>query len=257
MHDLWVSDDDRVSILTGDSVECLKALPDESIHLCVTSPPYDELRTYGRPLAWDFEGTAKEIARVLTPGGIICWNIADQTVDGSETLSSCKQKIFFREACGLLIHDTMIYERLNFSHPEKVRYHNMFEYVFILSKGAPRVFNPIKDRKNISAGKVGSLGVNTYTKQDGQKAQRARKVNTDFGMRGNVWRGKTRGQEEMCKKLPRTSMMPKWLARDLIISWSNPGDVVLDPFAGSGTTGYEAQKLNRDVVLIDLDKIQF
>lgn len=256
----WKSDvenDDKamshptIKILQGDSVEMLKTIPDESVHLVVTSPPYDSLRTYGGDFGWDFEMTALELYRTLAPGGVLCWNVNDGVEGGSESLSSCRQKIFLREGCGFLIHDTMIYQKRNFSHPEKNRYHQVFEYVFILSKGIPRAFNPLMDRKNITAGCVGNLGVNTFTEADGSKSVRSKKVTAEFGMRHNVWLGNTRGQEEMCVELKHPAMMPEWLARDLILSWSNIGDTVLDPFAGSGTTGRMAIEHNRNTILIE------
>jgi site-specific DNA-methyltransferase (adenine-specific) len=239
-----------VRIICGDSADVLSRLPARSVHLCVTSPPYDDLRTYGG-YSWNFERTASELHRVLCDGGVVCWNVNDSVVDRSETLTSCDQKIFFRRTLGFRIHDTMIYEKLNFSHPERVRYHQTFEYVFVLSKGAPRCFNPIKDKANASAGDPGSFGRNTYAMRDGSRRERKRQVIARFGMRTNVWRGKTRGQEEFGRKLPRPGMMPRWLARDLILSWSNEGDTVIDPMSGSGTTGIEAARLNRSAILID------
>jgi site-specific DNA-methyltransferase (adenine-specific) len=179
--------------------------------------------------------------------------VNDETVDGSESLTSCKQKIFFREACGFNVHDTQIYQKLNFSHPETTRYHQVFEYVFILSKGTPRCFNPIKDRRNVTAGCIGNLGVNTFTERDGSKSERRKQITAEYGMRHNVWLGKTRGQEEMCQQLPHPAMMPKWLASDLILSWSNSGDSVLDPFGGSGTTAAVALELGRKAVTIELN----
>lgn len=151
------------------------------------------------------------------------------------------------------MHDTMIWHKLNFAHPEKVRYHQVFEYVFVLTKGKPRTFNPIKDKRNATAGRIGCLGKNTYAKRDGSRSTRATYVTKTLGQRGNVWTGKTRGQEEFCKNLPHPAMMPKWLARDLIASWSNPGDTILDPFAGSGTTGRQALELGRKFIGIDLN----
>lgn len=242
----------KVTVICGDCAEVLSAMPAESVHLGVTSPPYDRLRTY-QGFTWDFERTARELYRVLVPGGVLCWNVGDSVIDGSETLTSAKQKIFFHEEVGFRVHDTMIYEKLNFSHPEHVRYHQVFEYVFILSKGAPRCFNPIKDKPNASAGDPGSFGVNSFALPDGSRGVRAKKTITKYGMRTNVWRGKTRGQEEFGKTLPRPGMMPRWLARDLIVSWSNPGDVVIDPMAGSGTTGEEAIQLDRGAILIEQD----
>jgi DNA modification methylase len=238
----------------GDSATVMRQLVADGVraHLCVTSPPYDALRTYGGH-TWDFEATALALYDILVDGGIVCWNVGDSVVDGSETLTSAKQKIFFREQCGFRIHDTMIWHKANFANPEKIRYHQVFEYVFILSKGAPRCFNPIKDKPNSTAGRVGAVGTNTYTMRDGDKSTRPRYVTEDFGMRGNVWYGKTRGQEEFCRGLGHPAMMPKWLARDLIYSWSNSGDVVIDPFAGSCTTQEQAQLLGRESIAIEIN----
>lgn len=240
-----------LTIIHGNAPDELAKLPAGSVQCCVTSPPYDDLRTYGGSLKFDFEAVASAIHRILVPGGICCWNVNDQVIDGSETLTSCEQKIFFRRQLGMLIHDTMIYQKLNFSHPEKNRYHQVFEYVFILSKGKPRVFNPIRDRINLTAGCIGNFGVNSFTERDGSKSVRSKKVTSEFGMRHNVWLGKTRGQEEMCVELQHPAMMPKWLARDLVLSWSNEGDTILDPLAGSGTTGQVALEHGRHAILIE------
>ena len=238
-------------VLRGDSAKMLQVIAPGCVHLIVTSPPYDKLRTYKNGVKWDFEGTAKQMFRVLCDGGVICWNVGDSVVNGSETLTAFRQALCFVDTLGLRMHDTMIWKKSNFAHPEKVRYHQLFEYVFVLSKGAPRVFNPIKDKVNATAGAIGNLGVNTFTEADGTKSVRSKKVTAELGMRGNVWEGNTRGQEDMCQELEHPAMMPRWLARDLIKSWSNPGDMVCDPFAGSGTTGQEAKKLGRQYILID------
>lgn len=238
--------------LVGDSVATLQTLEAGSIHLGVTSPPYDDLRTYGGH-TWDFEGTARELYRVLCDGGVLCWNVGDSVTDGSESLTSAKQKIFFREQCGFRVHDTMIWHKLNFSSPSFNRYHQCFEYVFVLSKGKPRCFSPIKDRPNATSGRIGNLGVNTFMRRDGSRETRSKHVTAEYGMRHNVWRGPTRGQENMCEELPHPAMMPRWLARDLILSWSNAGDTVVDCFAGSGTTGKEAEALGRNSILIDVN----
>ncbi len=245
------TDADFLTLLEGDAVENLRTLETGSVQCVVTSPPYDALRTYGG-FTWNFEATAQELYRVMCDGGIICWNVNDSVVNGSETLTSCHQKIFFN-GLGFRIHDTMIYQKRNFSHPERTRYHQVFEYIFILSKGEPRVFNPLRDRANITAGEIGNLGVNTFTEANGSKSERSKKMTSEFGMRHNVWLGNTRGQEAMCEELPHPGIMPEWLAHDLILSWSNVGDTVLDPFGGSGTTGMVALELGRKAVLIELN----
>lgn len=191
----------KLRILKGDSAEQLATLDAGSVQLVVTSPPYDNLRDYGGH-QWNFEGTARQIQRVLCDGGVCCWNVGDSVVDGSETLNSLRQALYFVDHVGLRMHDTMIYEKLNFGQPSHNRYHQLFEYVFVLSKGLPRVFNPIKDKKNAWNGTKGTFGKNTMREADGSMGERARNVITEWGMRGNVWRGKTRGQEEICESLP-------------------------------------------------------
>ncbi len=243
--------DDRLIILEGDAVENLQTLETGSVQCVVTSPPYDALRTYGG-FTWDFEATAKELYRVMCDGGIVCWNVGDSVIDGSETVTSAKQKIFFREQCGFRIHDTMIYEKGNFSNPESTRYYQTFEYIFVFSKGRPRTFNPIIDRKNIWGGKM-SFGKNTVRDANGDLKARNRVVYPEFGCRSNVWRGNTSGQEEPCAAKEHPATMPEWLAHDLILSWSNVGDTVLDPFGGSGTTGRCAIELGRKAILIELN----
>jgi len=239
-----------------DCLDFMREMPDTSVDLTVTSPPYDDLRTYGNASGpqWDFKGVAQELYRVTKDGGIVCWNVNDSMISGSESLTHARQAIYFVDECGFNLHDTMIYKKSNFSHPEKVRYHQVFEYILILSKGSPKTFNPIKDKKNKTAGCVGNLGINTFTERDGTKSLRNKHVTENFGMRLNVWEGNTRGQEDMCVKLKHPAMMPKWLARDLIISWSNKNDVVLDPFSGSGTTAQEAKKIGRDYIGIDISQ---
>lgn len=239
-----------VSIITGDCRDVLKTLPDASVQCCVTSPPYDNLRDYGG-YAWDLLTVAAQLFRVLCDGGVLCWNVGDQVVDGSETLTSMRHALHFVDVAGFRMHDTMIYEKVNFSRPEHVRYHQMFEYVFILSKGQPRTFNPIRDKPNVYAGR-GTFGANTMRQADGTMKERERNVIAEFGMRGNVWRGKTSGQESVCSAQEHPATMPQWLAADLIASWSNEGDTVIDPFAGSGTTGVAADRQHRNAILIEV-----
>ena len=232
----------------GDSAVMLARLPDECIDLTVTSPPYDNLRTYNG-YSFDFEAIARQLYRVTKPGGVVVWVVADETTNGSESVTSCKQKIFFREQCGFYIHDTMIYEKANFSNPSKNRYHQVVEYMFVLSKGAPKTFNPIIDMKN----KYGTCwGVNTFRHIDGSMKIRKKNKAREYGMRTNIWRMKTAGQENICKPQAHPAPFPESLAHDHILSWSNPGDVVLDPMCGSGTTSKEAKELGRHFICFDI-----
>lgn len=243
---------DRLKIICEDWAVGMQGLETESIDLSVTSPQYDDARTYGGH-KWDFESGALELFRVMKQGGVVCWNVNDMVKDGGESLTSCKQKIFFVEKCGFRVHDTMIYEKSNGSKPDKWRYNSCMEYIFILSKGRPKCFNPIKDKPNSTAGKP-CFGKHTMREKDGSMSVREdRKIAAAFGTRSNVWKGLTRGQEDCGLNLPHPAMMPKWLAGDLILSWSNPGDIVIDPMAGSGTVGMKAIEHGRRAVLIEVN----
>jgi len=238
-------------IICGNAQEKLKDLPINSVDFILTSPPYDNLRDY-KGFDFSFQDIAKELFRVLKNGGAMVWIVGDATIKGSETLSSFKQALFFQEI-GFNIHDTMIYQKNNFSNPSKNRYHQIFEFMFVLSKGSPKTFNPIMDRKNVYVGHS-SLGENTIRKRDGTFATGRKRVIQEYGMRYNIWKGNTAGQENMCKHLDHPAIFPLWLAKDHIISWTNENDIVLDPFIGSGTTGVACKELNRKFIGIDIEE---
>jgi len=230
----------------------------ETIDLIITSPPYDHLRDYEGD-TFDFESVAHECYNVLKEGGIMVWVVGDATIDGSESLTSFKQAIYFVEKCGFKLYDTMIYEKSNFTNPSNKRYHQIFEYMFILSKGKPKTFNPIKDRKNVTANqrrrtsgkrlKNGEYVKTTYKKTKYNVA-------TEFGQRHNIWRYKT-GKNLSTKDqiaFQHPAIFPEALAKDHIVSWSNKGDIILDPFNGSGTTTKMAHRLERRSIGIDISK---
>lgn len=158
--------------------ECLNELikmDDESIDLVVTSLPYDNLRTWNWTNDWNFDvfkNIAKELSRVIKKWWVIAWVAWDATIKWSETWSSFKQALYFKEECWLNLHDTMIYQKHNFSNSSHNRHHQIFEYMFILSKWKPKTFNLIKDRKNIEAGNIWSWGKNTVTQNDWTKKER-------------------------------------------------------------------------------------
>lgn len=234
-----------------DCVEGMKMLPDNCIDLTVTSPPYDNLRTYnGNIEQWNFEkfkAIAKELYRVTANGGVVVWIVGDATINGSETGTSFRQALWFME-CGFNLHDTMIYEKSGCSLPSPNRYLQCFEYMFVFSKGKPKTYNLICDRKNRFQrwGKTKKV-----RERDGNFTIRETKPFQEYGRRYNIWRYVTGGQgnvstDDFAHKHP--AIFPEKLAEDHIISWSNECDVVLDPFMGSGTTAKMAILNNRNFI---------
>ncbi|MDR0486053.1 MAG: site-specific DNA-methyltransferase [Elusimicrobiota bacterium] len=236
--------------LIGDCKEKLKTISDNYIDFILTSPPYDNLRDY-EGFEFSFQEISRQLYRLLKNGGVMVWIVGDAVVKGGETLTSFKQALYFQQI-GFRVHDTMIYQKNNFSNPSKNRYHQIFEYMFVLSKGTPKTFNPIFDRKNVYAG-FSSFGENTTRKKDGKFTIQRKRIIQDYGMRYNIWKGNTSGQENMCRHIEHPATFPMWLAKDHIRSWTNEGDIVLDPFMGSGTTGAACKELGRNFIGCDIE----
>ena len=219
-------------------IDTMARMEDNFIDLTVTSPPYDDLRTYNG-YSFDFESIAKELFRVTKEGGVVVWVVGDATIKGSESGTSFRQALYFKEI-GFNLHDTMIYQKDNCPFPSSNRYYANFEYMFIFSKGNPKTFNPIIDRKNKSFGRKIT---GTNRQKDGNTKPIKNKGNEikEFGVRFNNW---LISDGKRQKKHP--AIFPEQLANDHIISWSNENDLVYDPFMGSGTTAKMAIINNRN-----------
>jgi len=236
-----------------DCVDGMKQLKDNFIDLTVTSPPYDSLRDY-KGYSFNFEEIAKQLYRVTKEGGVVVWVVADGTIDGSETGTSFKQALYFKEI-GFKLFDTMIYKKKNIPVPASGKYHQVFEYMFVLSKGKPNTFHPIKDRKNKTEK---SYEVNKFRQKDGTiitDTNNTRRTEL-YGKRTNIWEylpGSCHsGEDEFIKQHP--AVFPEQLAEDHIKSWSKKGDIVLDPMCGSGTTLVVAHYLERKWIGFDISK---
>lgn len=234
----------------------MKEIPDGSIDLTVTSPPYDNLRTYnGNNEQWGehvWKAVISDLYRVTKDGGVVVWVVGDATIKGSETGTSFKQALWAME-CGFNLHDTMIWNKPNSMPLPSNRYEPTFEYMFVLSKeGAPKTTNLIKDKVNVGFGrrlsgnKTNREGVSTPLHGVGKTVAR-------LGTRRNVWDINT----ATGNGIKHPAIFPEALARDHIISWSNEGDTVFDPFMGSGTTGKMALLANRKFIGVELDQDYF
>jgi DNA modification methylase len=232
-------------IYNMDCVQGMKLLDDCSVDLTVTSPPYDNLRTYKR-FEWNFKATAKELYRVTKQGGVVVWIVGDATVKGSETGTSFKQALYFKEI-GFNLHDTMIWFKPNcFNFGSNNCYKQSFEYMFVFSKGKPKAINLIKDIPNASAGKVMKGG---RKHSDGSRDIVPNFVGSEYKRRFNVW-----SINVSAKTYGHPAIFPEQLAKDHIVSWSNEGDIVLDPFLGSGTTAKMALLNNRNFIGFELSQ---
>ena len=234
-----------------DCVECMKQIEDNTIDLTVTSPPYDDLRKYNG-YSFDFENTAKELYRITKDGGIVVWVAGDKTEKGSESGTSFKQALYFKEI-GFNLHDTMIYmsDKPPLTHN---RYEQKFEYMFVFSKGKPKTFNPIMEECKY-AGSDKKARTFRHTGDELQETHIKNKVNKEK-IKGNVWYFST-GYNKSTKDIiafKHPAIFPEQLANDHIISWSNENDIVFDPFMGSGTTAKMAELNNRKWIGCELSE---
>ena len=229
----------------GECAEVMaREIPDGSIDLTVTSPPYDNLRTY-KDYTFDFEAIAAQLWRVTKVGGVVVWVVGDATVDGSETCTSDIQKLHFK-SLGFRVHDTMIYlsDKPPLTHN---RYEQRFEYMFVLSKGRPSATNLL--RKNT----VYKAGGGNYRDSNGlMRHPHTKRGRNQTRIRGNVWHYCSGHDEGDKMSVAHPARFPEALARDHILSWSNPGDVVLDPMCGSGTTAKMSVLTDRQYIGIDV-----
>jgi site-specific DNA-methyltransferase (adenine-specific) len=236
-------------VICGDCLEVMKDIPDKSIDLVLTSPPYDNLRDYNG-YSFDFEGIAKELFRIVKEGGIIVWIVGDATINGSETGTSFKQALYFKEI-GFNLHDTMIYQKNSYPFPPSNRYFGVMEYMFVFSKGSPKTTNLIK---------VKTIGQKHKTSTSRQADGSIEKMKYEMGkeerVKDNIWKydvgyGKS-SNEKITFEHPAT--FPEKLAEDHIKSWTNEGDIVLDCFNGSGTTTKLSMLLKRNFIGIEISE---
>ena len=229
-------------IYNEDCLQTMEKMPNNFIDLTVTSPPYDGLRTYNG-YSFDFESIAKELYRVTKEGGVVVWVVNDSTKKGSESLTSFKQALYFKEI-GFNVHDTMIYkaDKPPLTHN---RYEQQFEYMFVFSKGKPNTFNPILEPcKHANTTRSG-----TTMRQDSDNlSNRSQSGNVkSHKIKGNIWEYGVGNNKSTKDKIAfkHPAIFPEKLANDHIISWSNENDIIYDCFGGSGTTAKMSKILNR------------
>ncbi len=239
-------------IIEGNCTNLMGFFDDNFVDLTITSPPYDNLRTYKR-YSFPFEKIAKQLFRITKIGGILVWVVGDATIAGSETGSSFKQALYFKEI-GFNLHDTMIFQKKNpIPQIYRKRYNNEFEYMFVFSKGTVKTHNPIKIDCLHAGLQLNGTTYKNYSKGEQKREKFANPVQRQK-IKGNIWTyvvGK-KAEDQEAKK--HSAPFPCALVRDHINSWTNKGDLVFDPMCGSGTTCVTALKLGRNYIGIDISK---
>jgi len=235
-------------IICGDCLKVMKDIPDNSVDLVVTSPPYDNLRDY-QGYDFNFKGIAKELFRIIKDGGVVVWVVGDATIKGSETGTSFKQVLYFKEA-GFNLHDTMIYWKNSYPFPPSNRYFGVFEYMFIFSRGIPKIANLIRVKT------IHKVGAKNTRQKDGSLVRMKYQTGKDTRVKENIWKYECGFNKSTKDKeaFEHPAMFPEKLAKDHIISWSNKGDLVLDPMCGSGTTCKMAKQLGRNFIGIEISE---
>lgn len=238
----------RGRLIVGNCVEVMRSWPDDMIHLTVTSPPYDKLRDY-KGYSFPFEEIADELYRVTAPGGVLVWVVGDR-INGGRSLTSFRQALYFQEI-GFSAHDIMIYQKKNTPFMRSNAYTNAYEMMFVMCKGKPATFNPLK----MPTQRHGMEMLTHNKLPDGVNKKKMGELKKEK-TRTNIWSyavglgGTTR--DKIAFQHP--AVFPEKLALDHILSWSNPGDLVLDPMCGSGTTGKMALLNDREFIGIDISQ---
>jgi DNA modification methylase len=244
-------------IYNEDCLDTMGRMPSDYIDLVLTSPPYDGMRKYGgektyhqrlkdKGYSFPFEDIAEQLVRVLKPGGVIMWNVADQTIKGSRTGNSMRQALYFMEL-GLKLWDHLIWYKTGTPFPSKYRYRNVWENMFILTKGKPNTFNPIL-KKNKTAGDSRSRRIERD--HQGNLQLHHKKITIkEYGNDDNVWYISNHfNKSNVGVKYEHPAVMPDDIVIRHIQSWTNQGDLVYDPFLGSATTTRIAREMNRQYI---------
>jgi site-specific DNA-methyltransferase (adenine-specific) len=251
------------NIFNEDCILTMSKMPDNYVDLVLTSPPYDNLRSYNGNNKFEFEKIAVELTRIIKNGGVIVWIVGDGVnKGGSETCTSFKQALFFKEYCGLRLHDTMIFEKNTTTYPAKpdgIRYTASFDYMFVFSKGKPKTVNLIADKKNRWSGTTNFGQKTDRNENDELIPVRKFKPIPEYSPRTNIWRYVTGNgystEDKIAHQHP--AIFPEQLAYDHILTWTDEGDVVYDPFAGSGTVLKAAMINNRKFMGSEIVKEYF
>jgi site-specific DNA-methyltransferase (adenine-specific) len=237
-------------IIEGNCIDIMKEFDDEVIDLTITSPPYDDLRNY-KGFVFPFENIAKELFRITKQGGVVVWVVADATIKSTETGTSFKQALYFKEI-GFNLHDTMIFRKKNpIPQIYRKRYNNEFEFMFVFSKGVVKTHNSLMVDCMHAGLELNGTTYKNYSKNEQVREKLANPVK-DKKIKGNIWEYVVGKKQEDQEAKGHPAPFPCQLVRDHVFSWTNPDDIVFDPMSGSGTTCRVAAEMERKYIGIDI-----
>lgn len=238
------------TIIEGNCLDVMKGFSADVIDLTITSPPYDGLRNY-KGFVFPFKEIAENLYRITKPGGVVVWVVNDATIEGSETGTSFTQALYFREI-GFNLHDTMIFRKRNpIPQIYRKRYNNEFEFMFVFSKGIVKTHNPLMVDCAHAGLVLNGTTYKNYSKNEQTREKLAKPVKAQK-IKGNIWEYVVGKRQEDQEAKGHPAPFPCELVRDHIISWSNKGDLVFDPMAGSGTTCKVAAELERNYLGVEI-----
>lgn len=239
------------SIICGDSEVVLKNIPDNSIDLVVTSPPYDDLRKYNG-FSFNLHNIGVELYRVLKDGGVVAMVIQDSTKDFGKSLTSFRTIVDWCDNIGFKLFETVIYHKNGTEGAWwKHRFRVDHEYMPIFVKGyKPQYFNkePLKIPSK-HGGQVMSGSANRRT--DGTTTPIVKREINLMKCRGTVWDYMMAGDKNPLKR-KHPAVFPDKIPFDFIQCFCPEGGIVLDPFVGCGSTVVMAKKLGRKYIGIDI-----
>jgi len=235
----------------GDCLSLLSRLPDNSIDLTVTSPPYDHLRRYDTPTSLDLTALGQQLLRVTREGGICALVIGDSARQYAKSLTSFRLVVSWCDALGWRLFECCLYHRHGTPGPWwRTRFRVDHEFILLFLKGnRPRAFH--KEALYVPSKHAGErVSYRPFPRRRTLYKAPPPTVQP-LQCRGTVWPYATSSAERNRLKLGHPATMPDRLAADLIACFSEPGDLVLDPLMGSGTTCVMAARQGRRYVGMD------
>lgn len=242
------------SVINGECLEVLAHIKEEAVDLVAFSPPYDSIRDYKNEWSFNYSALGKALYRVTKDGGICAVVIGDGTKDFAKSLTTARLTVDWCDNAGWRLFEQCIYHRDgNPGAWWSQRFRVDHEYILLFLKGKrPKTFD--KTSLMVPSKHAGKTYSGTDRLTNGGFKEIASKEVNPMKCRGTVWRYATSNTEGNRLKLKHPATYPDKLVEDIVYCFSKPGDLVLDPTVGSGTTCVVAAQTQRRYIGIDVSE---